>query len=188
VTANEGIFHITATPKGFFINKSNRQSYDPLPAPVPHYHHDLLHLIESVSASFRNAWVSHIGGCVSVAIRNAVNESSNAGGDEDVAAVPETEAAKEGKASKEIEELAVADANRAMAVYSTMATLYEQRKGDSFSAVLPWNVMKPAVDDSAAADSSAYWKSHKSDPHRMQAFICDNFGIDPNMASRDWYG
>jgi protein TIF31 len=179
-TANEGVFHITASTKGFYVNKSTRQIYDPLPAAVSHFHHDLLRVVESVSASFKSSWRQHVETCVNISIRNAVQELTAASAGKDTEG-PESESAKE------IEANAVSDAAKAMSVFAPLATAYAQNKGDSVNGALQWNVPKPLIDESSTvSDSTVYWRGHKSDPARMQTFICDSFGVDNNSAPRDW--
>lgn len=56
-TASEGTFHITATPKGFYVNKCNRNHFDPAPSvPSAPVAHDLFAALLSVSATVRAAW------------------------------------------------------------------------------------------------------------------------------------
>jgi hypothetical protein len=42
--------------RGFFINKSNRTSFDPRPASTPHFSHSLFNTLSSYSASVAAAW------------------------------------------------------------------------------------------------------------------------------------
>jgi protein TIF31 len=56
VTADEGTFQLTATPGGFYVNRSTRTAFDPAPAPHAHYSHELLDTILGLSASCRSAW------------------------------------------------------------------------------------------------------------------------------------
>ncbi len=56
-TASEGTFHITATLKGFYVNKCNRNHFDPAPSvPNAPVSHDLFTTLLGVSASLRAAW------------------------------------------------------------------------------------------------------------------------------------
>lgn len=55
--ADEGIIFITATSSGFFVNNSNRTTFDPRPSSThPHLSHELFHLLSHISSSFRNRW------------------------------------------------------------------------------------------------------------------------------------
>ena len=56
VTNDEGVFHITAIPSGFYVNKSSRAFFDPNPAAVAHFSHELFNTLMSVSTSLRLAW------------------------------------------------------------------------------------------------------------------------------------
>lgn len=42
--------------RGFYVNKSNRVQFDPSPASVPHFSHNLLSLLLSVCGSLRTIW------------------------------------------------------------------------------------------------------------------------------------
>ena len=53
---DEGAFHVTSTPKGFYVNKSNRSLFDPTPAKNPHFSHELFQTLLSASSSLRNTW------------------------------------------------------------------------------------------------------------------------------------
>ena len=50
------MFHITSTPKGFFVNRCTRQVFDPRPAPNPHFSHELFNTLLDVSSSLRTSW------------------------------------------------------------------------------------------------------------------------------------
>ena len=52
----EGVFHVTSTPKGFFVNRCTRQVFDPRPAPNPHFSHELFNTLLDVSSSLRASW------------------------------------------------------------------------------------------------------------------------------------
>ena len=54
---DEGTFHVTSTPKGFYVNKSNKSLFDPTPAKNPHFSHILFQTLLSASISLRNAWI-----------------------------------------------------------------------------------------------------------------------------------
>jgi hypothetical protein len=56
MTAEEGIFHITSNPKGFFVNRSTRYLFDPRPAVNPHFSHELFVTLLGASASLRASW------------------------------------------------------------------------------------------------------------------------------------
>jgi protein TIF31 len=56
--ADEGIFHITATPHGFFVNKSTRYVFDAAPAVNAHFSHELLYTLMGASAGLRTAWAA----------------------------------------------------------------------------------------------------------------------------------
>ena len=55
----EGVFHITCIPTGFYINKSSRQYFDPSPAAISHFSHELFTTLLGVSASLRSTWDAH---------------------------------------------------------------------------------------------------------------------------------
>lgn len=54
----EGTFHITAVPSGFYVSKSTRNHFDPSPAQVCHFSHELFLTLQSASPSFNAAWSS----------------------------------------------------------------------------------------------------------------------------------
>ena len=56
VTADEGTFQLTATPGGFYVNRSTRTVFDPAPAPHAHFSHELFDTILGLSASCRSVW------------------------------------------------------------------------------------------------------------------------------------
>ena len=56
LSAEEGVFHITNTPSGFYINRSTRQVFDPRPALHPHFSHEIFNTLLGVSASLRASW------------------------------------------------------------------------------------------------------------------------------------
>lgn len=56
VLAHEGTFIITATARGFYVNKSNRSFFDPSPASNAHFSHNLFSTLLSISLTLRNAW------------------------------------------------------------------------------------------------------------------------------------
>jgi protein TIF31 len=57
-TASEGTFHLTANARGFYVNKSNRNHFDPLPVANAHHSHELFSTLLGVSAALRNAWAA----------------------------------------------------------------------------------------------------------------------------------
>eukprot|EP01039_Chlorochromonas_danica_P005330 gene5330-5865_t len=56
VLANEGTVYVTATPKGFYINKCSRHYFDPSPAAHPHFAHDLFSTLYGFSSGIKAAW------------------------------------------------------------------------------------------------------------------------------------
>ena len=52
----EGVFHVTSTPKGFFVNRCTRSVFDPRPAPNPHFSHELFNTLLDVSSTLRVSW------------------------------------------------------------------------------------------------------------------------------------
>jgi protein TIF31 len=54
--ASEGSVCITATARGFFVNKSNRTHFDPSPAGHGHYFHSLFDTLAALSPAVRAAW------------------------------------------------------------------------------------------------------------------------------------
>ena len=56
VTADEGLFHLTGTTNGFFVNRSTRNHFDPTPTANAHFSHELLDTIFGLSANCRAAW------------------------------------------------------------------------------------------------------------------------------------
>jgi protein TIF31 len=55
--AEEGTIFITASASGFFVNSSNRASFDPRPSSMhPQLAHELFHLLSQISSAFRNRW------------------------------------------------------------------------------------------------------------------------------------
>ena len=75
-TAEEGVFHVTSTPKGFFVNRCTRTVFDPRPAPNPHFSHELFTTLLDVSSSLRSSWHSV---CANA---NASVDEGEEGGDE----------------------------------------------------------------------------------------------------------
>ena len=55
----EGVFHITCCPSGFYINRSTRLIFDPLHAVNAHFSHELFSTLLGASASLRNTWHIH---------------------------------------------------------------------------------------------------------------------------------
>jgi protein TIF31 len=58
VLANEGTVYLTATSRGFYVNRSNRTTFDPRPANNPHFAHTLFQTLLSFSANLRTAWTN----------------------------------------------------------------------------------------------------------------------------------
>jgi len=56
MTLDDGVLHVTATPFGFYVNRTNRNSFDPTPADLPCHASTLTALLEQASPSFRKAW------------------------------------------------------------------------------------------------------------------------------------
>ena len=50
------MFHVTSTPRGFFVNRCTRSVFDPRPAPNPHFSHELFNTLLDVSSSLRVSW------------------------------------------------------------------------------------------------------------------------------------
>ena len=75
-TVEEGIFHVTSTPRGFFVNRCTRTVFDPRPAPNPHFSHELFTTLLDVSSSLRASWHSI---CANA---NASVDEGEEGGDE----------------------------------------------------------------------------------------------------------
>lgn len=69
------MFHITSGPTGFFVNKSNRYTFDPLPASSACFSHELFGTLLSISASLKSAWYDI---CNNKSVGNSTN--SNKGG------------------------------------------------------------------------------------------------------------
>lgn len=57
VFETQGTIYITASAKGFYVNKSNRSTFDPTPAPKAYFSHTLFGTLLGVSTSLRTAWV-----------------------------------------------------------------------------------------------------------------------------------
>lgn len=55
---NEEKVHITATPTGFYVNRSKGGKFDPSPSAEPCFSHELLDCLLQKSNSLRHAWVS----------------------------------------------------------------------------------------------------------------------------------
>ncbi|KAG5189837.1 clustered mitochondria-domain-containing protein [Tribonema minus] len=58
VTLDDATLHVTATPAGFYVNNTRHATFDPAPAAVPHFSHDLLTCLISASPSFREHWTA----------------------------------------------------------------------------------------------------------------------------------
>ena len=56
VFVTEGTFYITATSRGFYVNRSNRAVFDPSPANSPHFYHNLFDTLSDLSVNVKNAW------------------------------------------------------------------------------------------------------------------------------------
>lgn len=52
--------YITATPKGFFVNRSSREHFDPTPAATPYFSHSLLATLRALLPTLNRAWVAHV--------------------------------------------------------------------------------------------------------------------------------
>lgn len=56
VTAEGKSFHITACPKGFYVNSCDFAQFDPRPADVPYLSHSLADLMSQLSPRFKKNW------------------------------------------------------------------------------------------------------------------------------------
>ena len=56
VTAEGKSFHITACPKGFYVNNCDFAKFDPSPADVPYLSHSLVDLMSQLSPQFKKNW------------------------------------------------------------------------------------------------------------------------------------
>ncbi len=54
------VIHITATPDGFYVNKTSHGHFDPGPAFNPHFSHELLFTLLKASSSFSEAWLKAV--------------------------------------------------------------------------------------------------------------------------------
>lgn len=57
VTSEGKSFHLTASPKGFYVNNCSFEKFDPSPADVPYLSHSLVDLMSQLSPGFRKGWV-----------------------------------------------------------------------------------------------------------------------------------
>eukprot|EP00599_Poterioochromonas_sp_BG-1_P000544 CAMPEP_0173137880 /NCGR_PEP_ID=MMETSP1105-20130129/3356_1 /TAXON_ID=2985 /ORGANISM="Ochromonas sp., Strain BG-1" /LENGTH=1420 /DNA_ID=CAMNT_0014050365 /DNA_START=191 /DNA_END=4453 /DNA_ORIENTATION=- len=60
VLASEGTVYITATARGFYVNRSNRNNFDPRPANTSHYNHNLFNTLLSYSSNLKTAWSAFV--------------------------------------------------------------------------------------------------------------------------------
>ena len=49
-------FHLTASPRGFYVNRSDFAKFDPLPAEVSYLSHSLADLMAQLSPAFKKNW------------------------------------------------------------------------------------------------------------------------------------
>ncbi|CAM9103094.1 unnamed protein product [Phaeothamnion confervicola] len=66
-TLDDGVLHVTATPAGFYINAINNGNFDPAPAPVPCFSHELVTCLLTAAPSFRKAWVTALAAAAAAA-------------------------------------------------------------------------------------------------------------------------
>eukprot|EP01038_Epipyxis_sp_PR26KG_P005210 gene5210-7248_t len=60
VTATEGVIYLTAVSSGFYVNKCNRNHFDPNPAAQCHFAHELFITLLGVSSLLQSTWVNII--------------------------------------------------------------------------------------------------------------------------------
>jgi protein TIF31 len=56
VTATEGVLQVTCNARGFFVNRSSRNSFDGRPAADSCFNHELLNTVLSASSALNKAW------------------------------------------------------------------------------------------------------------------------------------
>lgn len=56
VTSEGKSFHLTASPRGFYVNRSDFAKFDPLPAEVSYLSHSLADLMAQLSPAFKKNW------------------------------------------------------------------------------------------------------------------------------------
>lgn len=193
VCPQEGVFNITGTCHGFFVNKSNRHHFDPLPVSGLPATNNLFQLIHSLSGSLRLSWneytqalyekqaVSLIAHDVAVSDADATKKESTA------EASPEN-----------ADDLSAADATTAASVakslYSTIADVFEQSGAEfDYGTVFPqWTNYQPGkyqVEDKDLSSSGSGLVGrvyHTNNPQRTQTYLCDTFGVDTNSSPREW--
>ena len=57
VTIEGKLFHVTASPKGFYVNSCTMEKFDPSPAQVSYLSHSLVDLLSQLSAGFKKGWI-----------------------------------------------------------------------------------------------------------------------------------
>lgn len=57
VTLEDKTCHITASPRGFYLNRSTMDSFDPLPANPNFLSHSLIELLNQISPAFRKNFI-----------------------------------------------------------------------------------------------------------------------------------
>ncbi len=55
-TLDDTVLHVTATPGGFYVNKTHGDKFDPTPAAHAHFAHELITMLGSAWPSFKKAW------------------------------------------------------------------------------------------------------------------------------------
>ena len=58
VTSEGKFFHVTASPKGFYVNNCTMEKFDPTPAQVSYLSHSLVDLLSQLSNGFKKARIA----------------------------------------------------------------------------------------------------------------------------------
>lgn len=155
-TAEDGIFQITATNCGFFVNSSNRLSFDPRPSStIQFFSHELLHLILLISPTVRQVWSSSLKAIDNI-IAQAENETNQFSGALDLIAT------LYGKGKGDQIQLVPQWNIPSDDVYKT----HPLSKGSNPSCTI--------------------YKHHTNDIGRVIDEMTDNFGVDERGAAREW--
>lgn len=156
VSEHDGVFHITATCDGFFVNKSNRHTFDPSPATNPCFDNDLFSTLLEAITSFRVAWT-------------------------DLTSRSESDA--ESRPLRALDYVAQFYGEGRGDQISQRAQWNVAPSPFEFSATAP---EAPEAVAGAVVSASSKHPVHTSDMSRTHDFLCDSFGLEDKAAPRAW--
>ena len=162
VTSDEGSFHITATPLGFYLNKSNRHTFDPSPASQPYFSHELLNTILGISVNFRTAW-NHM--CLQPDMTKSLKDRASSIGK------VSGPAPLDAICTMYLQGRGDGTSLKPQWNVPTQHTFIGNKSGE---------------EDNEIISSSNGFSSHMFDWHRMHEDLCDTYGAEEVGAAREW--